>query len=172
MAIGNTYAAPQLPLTGAEQFTGFQQQNGQVVTCTFTFYQLQQAANTLAFASPPPIGSTTPNTGAFTTLSFSEFLSGSVAEGLTATGNTQNTAYAIAAQYAVFTTVAATTGAVLPIEPLATTFTVLNRGANPLTLYPPLNGQIEALSVNEGTTIYPGGSVRITQTSADLWRIE
>ena len=68
MAQGNTYPAPSLPLTGAEQFTIYQQNGAVVGTFTATISQIAEALPTLSFENPPPIGSITPNTGKFTTL--------------------------------------------------------------------------------------------------------
>ncbi len=64
-----TYPKPTLPLTGSELLMLAQSQNGQLATCTATVASLFSAGTSSAlFASPPPIGSVTPNTGAFTTV--------------------------------------------------------------------------------------------------------
>jgi hypothetical protein len=68
MPQGNSYPAPQLPLNGTEQFTGYQQQGATVQTVTITISQLFEGGFAPVLSSPPPIGDVTPNTGQFTTL--------------------------------------------------------------------------------------------------------
>jgi len=84
------------------------------------------------------------------------FMVGDVASGLTATGSTQGTALAITANFNQFTTVAASTGAVLPAlsssPQLGVTngdsIEVFNAGANALAVYPPSGSSINGLSAN------------------------
>lgn len=60
--------------------------------------------------------------------------------GLTATGNSQGTALAIPSDFTVFTTVAASTGAILPAQGVNVNMTdsyiVVNHGAQTLSVYP------------------------------------
>jgi hypothetical protein len=44
MPTGNSYPAPNLPLTGTEQVTIYQQQGGIVTTCTATVFQIWSSA--------------------------------------------------------------------------------------------------------------------------------
>jgi len=76
---------------------------------------------------------------------------------LTATGSTQGTALALPSDFNVFTTVAASTGAILPVTGpqcnQADTFIVVNHGANALLVYPPTGGKIANGSTNAGLSV-------------------
>jgi hypothetical protein len=80
----------------------------------------------------------------------------------TATGSTQGTAFPIVVSATEFTTVAASTGAILP----GTTgrisagdiAAVFNQGANALTVYPPVGGRIGLAAVNAGVSVASGKS--------------
>ena len=65
---------------------------------------------------------------------------------LTATGTNLATAYKIAAVYTQFTTVAASTGAVLPTTEVGELLIVANDGANSLTIYAQTGSTIEGAS--------------------------
>lgn len=56
--------------------------------------------------------------------------------GLTATGSTQGTALALTSALSSFSTVAASTGAILPPASNKAPYVTYNGGANPLTVYP------------------------------------
>lgn len=76
--------------------------------------------------------------------------------GAVATGSNQATAYQISGAVTVFGTVAASTGAILPSNPSASTADtvyVINAGSNALTIYPPVGGYINALAVNSGYSL-------------------
>lgn len=75
---------------------------------------------------------------------------------LTATGSTQGTALALAGNYAVFGTVAASTGAILP--PSSGQFIVINGGASPLSIYPPLGAAINGGTANAAFSVTNGKS--------------
>lgn len=75
-------------------------------------------------------------------------IQGTVANGLVATGNSQATALALPADQNRFATVAAATGAILPAMNPGDEMTVINAGANALSLYPPVGAQINALGNN------------------------
>lgn len=77
---------------------------------------------------------------------------------LTATGNSQGTALALPTDFNVFTTVAASTGAILQQATPTDWITVVNHGANALTVYPPVGGSISTLSTNAGFSV-PSGKV-------------
>lgn len=80
-------------------------------------------------------------------------IQGTVQTGLTATGSTQGTALALPADVNNVTTVAASTGVVLPAMNPGDEIVVRNGGANALLLYPPVGGAINALSTNTGYSI-------------------
>src|SRR5215213_7364113 len=74
----------------------------------------------------------------------------------TATGSTQATAFAITTCSTEFTTVAASTGAVLPAPGLNVSsgdiLAVYNQGANTLTVYPPVGFKIALGATNAGVS--------------------
>jgi hypothetical protein len=84
----------------------------------------------------------------------------------TATGNSQGTALALPSDFVVFTTVAASTGAILPTPLDVGTGTppagvvlagdeivVVNHGASTLTVYPQSGGKIANGSTNAGFSV-------------------
>lgn len=73
---------------------------------------------------------------------------------LTATGNSQGTALAIPSDFAVFTTVAASTGTIMPsnCNP-GDWYTIVNHGANTLSVYPPVGGKIANGSTNAAFSV-------------------
>lgn len=80
----------------------------------------------------------------------------------TALGSTQGTAFALSASSTEFTTVAASTGAVLPgtttrISP-GDALAVFNQGANSLTVYPPVGFKIGLTATNGGVAVASGKS--------------
>jgi hypothetical protein len=172
MPAGNSYPAPQLPLNGAEQLTLFQQQGAIVATCTVTIAQIQNFGLTAGLASPPPIGSSTPNSGAFTELTITEFLSASVSAGLTSTGTTQTTALVLQSQLNVLASVGVNTGAILPIVSAGTIVNVLNRGANVGSIYPPVGHMIETLGVNSPSGLSPGGGNGYCYVGSGQWFVK
>lgn len=80
-------------------------------------------------------------------------IQGTAANSLTATGSTQGTALALPADINKFTTVAASTGAIIPPANPGDSGTVFNGGANALSLYPPVGGKINGLSTNAAYSI-------------------
>ncbi len=85
---------------------------------------------------------------------------GLVKGGLTATGSTQGTALALPSDFNVFTTVAASTGGILPTTgvqlQIPDQIIVVNHGANALTIYPPTGGTIGTNSANTGVSVPAG----------------
>lgn len=75
------------------------------------------------------------------------------ATGLTATGSTQATALQLGADVNKFTTVAASTGCILPAMNGGDNIVVVNSGANALSLYPPVGASINALGANTAYSI-------------------
>lgn len=80
-------------------------------------------------------------------------IQGTAANNLTATGSTQGTALPLPADVCKFTTVSASTGAILPAANSSDSGTVFNGGASALLLYPPVGGKINGLSTNAGYSI-------------------
>lgn len=80
-------------------------------------------------------------------------ITGDAANNLTATGTTQATALLLPADANRFTTVAASTGAILPPMNAGDTVVVYNGGANALALYPPVGGVINQGAVNAAYTV-------------------
>lgn len=77
---------------------------------------------------------------------------------LTATGSSQGTALAIPSDFVVFTTVAASTGGILPastgnVAQPGDTYIVVNHGANALSVYPPNGGKIANGSTNAAFSV-------------------
>jgi hypothetical protein len=87
----------------------------------------------------------------------------------TAAGTTQATAYLIRTTNTQFTTVAAGSGATLPLAPTGTTIFIANDGANSLNLYPPVGGIIDQLPVNNPATITAGGMWSGVSLNAVNW---
>lgn len=85
----------------------------------------------------------------------------------TAAGTTQATAYAIVSKFTVFGTVAASSGAILPARGEAF---VVNGGANTLTLYPPVGGNINGGSTNSGISI-PAGKSAFCLSNGLIWGV-
>lgn len=99
-------------------------------------------------------------------------------DALTATGTTQATAFLLTKKINVFATVAASSGAMLPgsYAP-GSQITVMNRGANTLTLYPAPGDVIESGSVNASISISAGGNATLMLTGNPMgpepmqWRL-
>ncbi|MBV8649686.1 hypothetical protein [Paludibacterium sp.] len=92
-----------------------------------------------------------------------------VATGLVATGSTQATALAATADTNVFATVAASTGTVIFQGPAAgpgDTQFFFNGGANALSVYPPVSGQINALGANTAFSLAAGKSLEVRCVSS------
>lgn len=95
--------------------------------------------------------------------------------GLTAQGASQITALPLTGVYNVFSTVAASTGAILPFAPTGgeeTEVMVRNAGANALSVYPPVNYKINNGTVNASVSIAAGSSSRfVREPSTGNWWI-
>lgn len=95
---------------------------------------------------------------------------GTIASNITATGTNQATGYAITLITTIFDTVAAGTGGTLPAWAANGTYTVLNRGANALLIYPASGEQIEALGANAAGTVTVGATVVFNADTTGVWR--
>lgn len=83
----------------------------------------------------------------------------------TATGTTQDDAWPITNDIAVFTTVDANTGAILWDADVV----VINRGSNTLSVYPPVGAQIESYGTNVAAPVYAGGAAHFIRISASQY---
>jgi hypothetical protein len=78
---------------------------------------------------------------------------GMISNTQTATGSNQGTALAMPSDFVVFTTVAASTGTILPNAQPGDWFTIVNHGANTLSVYPPTGGKIANGSANAAFSV-------------------
>lgn len=104
--------------------------------------------------------------GLGTTGGQAQAICGMLKNSLTATGSTQGTALQLPSDFAVFTTVAASTGAILPNATATDWYTVVNHGANALLVYPPTGGTISTLAVNTGFSVPAGKTAQFQAISA------
>lgn len=96
-------------------------------------------------------------------------ISGTVADGLTATGTTQANALILSSDLNVFSTVASGTGAIFPLGGENDEYGVVNGGANALKIYPPVGGTINGGAVNAAYSLPAGTSQKFTfQTSSTI----
>lgn len=98
------------------------------------------------------------------------FIVGGTAAGLTATGSSQTDALAITASNNQFSTVAPSTGAILPsfAQP-GDVCRVYNNGANTLSVYPPTGGAINGGSTNAAFSVAAGKSAQFTMLTSTAW---
>lgn len=92
------------------------------------------------------------------------------ATGLTATGTTQADALALTAEWNEVTTTPANSGVRLNSFGKGLTSTVFNAGANPLDVYPPVGGAIDALGTNNPYILAAGRSQTYYQLSTTAFR--
>jgi hypothetical protein len=93
-----------------------------------------------------------------------------VANGLTATGTNQSTAYECTSAKNAFTTVASGTGARLsPLAVGGDTQMIYNAGANALTLYPPSGAKINNVATNGGVLIGTNTACEFYCISSTQW---
>lgn len=88
-------------------------------------------------------------------------IAGDVQGGVTAAGTTQGTAQAVYGDNVVVTTCAASAGVILSGPDGfggGDDVFLTNQGANTLTVYPPVGGQINALGANAGFSVAAGKS--------------
>lgn len=96
-------------------------------------------------------------------------INGGVAAGLSAAGTTQGTATALALGCNTVTTVASSSGVILPAGNLGDEMWVFNNGANSLTVYPPTSAKINAGSTNAGVSIGTATVCVFKCVSATQW---
>ena len=93
-----------------------------------------------------------------------------VATGLTATGSDQSGAYEVTFAKNAFTTVAASTGAVLDSDAApGDSQLVYNGGANVLRVYPPSGAQINGLGTNNAMLLATNTACEFFCLTTTLW---
>lgn len=92
--------------------------------------------------------------------------------GLTAQGNSQASAYPIQARYNQFSTTAASTGAILPVNvSKSESLFVRNDGASTLTVYPPVGYKINGGTTNAGVSVAAGAKAQFVSDGAgNFWQ--
>lgn len=104
-------------------------------------------------------------------------ISGSLQTGQTALGTTQANAFAVTANFTHFSTVAAATGAVLPVVSATAglgaqqgdEYEVYNYGANALLVYPGLGAGIATGATNAGFSVAAAKSAKFALLTGTLW---
>jgi hypothetical protein len=100
--------------------------------------------------------------------------------GLTATGNSQGTALALPTDFCIFTTVSASTGTQLPLGVdaagsvqgpmnLADEITIVNHGAQTLSVYPQTGGKIANGSANAAFSVSATKTAYFTYIGSGNW---
>jgi len=92
----------------------------------------------------------------------------SVATGISAAGSTQGTATSITKDFNVVSTVAASTGVILPAI-AGVRMTVINNGANPLAVYPPSTGAINSQAANAAYSMSVGARLDFISVTTLQW---
>lgn len=87
----------------------------------------------------------------------------------TATGNNRATAFVITTALTRFSTVAASTGAVLPASAAGLSFTVVNAGANPLQVYAAGTDTINGTAGATGVALAAGKTASYYSASTGTW---
>jgi hypothetical protein len=95
-------------------------------------------------------------------------VSGSINAGVTASGTTQDTGVPITAALTIFTNVAEGAAATLTLVP-GDRAQVVNRGLNPLTIFPLVGHEIETLGENVGATVNPGSDTTFAFNGTNQW---
>jgi hypothetical protein len=92
---------------------------------------------------------------------------------LTATGSNQGTALALPSDFNVFTTVGASTGAILPANGanvnMTDSYIVVNHGASTLSVYPPTGGKIANGSANAAFSVAAGKTAWFLNIGSGNW---
>ena len=94
----------------------------------------------------------------------------SLQTGLTALGSTQSTAFLLTNNsWHEFTTVPPRTGAILPVGMAPSEIRVFNNSANPLNIYPPVGGTINAATANVPVLLAAGNGLSYWASSPSNW---
>jgi len=116
--------------------------------------------------------------GIISTSTATGFVVLTVSPSVTAAGVSQGTATLLVSQINDVTTVSSGTGVILPTlnldsQPISvgTSIQVFNRGANLLSVYPPVGSQIESLSTNSPSGISANGVATFTLITLTKWLV-
>ena len=94
----------------------------------------------------------------------------SIQTGLTATGSSQATAFALTNNTLhEFTTVNGSTGAVLPVGVTPSEISIFNDGASSLSIYPPRGGSIDAGAANASISLAAGSGATLWASTPINW---
>jgi hypothetical protein len=94
----------------------------------------------------------------------------SLQTGLTATGSSQATAFLLTNNTLhEFTTVASSTGAILPVGVTPSEVSIFNHGASSLSIYPPTGGSIDAGTANASVSLAAGSGVTFWASTPSNW---
>lgn len=147
--------------TGAVTIT-----NTGVTSLAGTANQVAASASTGAITLTIPSTFIAPGSVAVTTS-----LSQSITNAVSAAGSTQGTATALTTDFNVVTTVSASQGVALPTAatPFGRTVTIVNRGANPLSVYPATGAAIDGAAANAAVVVPVNAEVSFFSSSATQW---
>jgi hypothetical protein len=109
------------------------------------------------------------DTGLVRIAQYSGFIAYGVSSGLTATGSTQATALLLIRPINNVTTVAASTGVILPIPTDGMRIIVRNGGANALSVYPSTGVQINAIAANSAFSLAVASTLEFVAFSSTQW---
>jgi hypothetical protein len=94
----------------------------------------------------------------------------SLQTGLTATGSSQATAFLLTNNTLhEFTTVASSTGAILPVGVTPSEVSIFNHGASSLSIYPPMGGSIDAGTANASVSLAAGSGATFWASTPSNW---
>jgi hypothetical protein len=94
----------------------------------------------------------------------------SLQTGLTATGSSQATAFLLTNNTLhEFTTVASSTGAILPVGVTPSEVSIFNHGASSLSIYPPTGGSIDAGTANASVSLAAGSGASFWASTPTNW---
>ncbi len=96
-------------------------------------------------------------------------LSVATAATVSAAGSTQGTATVLSSDVNIATTVGASQGVQLPVAVAGMRVTVINKGANTLSVYPATGASIDAIAVNTAQSLVANGMLEYTASSATQW---
>ena len=98
-------------------------------------------------------------------------INGAVNAAVAAAGTTISDATAIKASHSIVTTVAASSGVILPNTEIGDEYLIYNAtGTNPLTVYPPTSSAtVNQLSAGTGVLLQPYTACKYKKTSATAW---
>lgn len=93
----------------------------------------------------------------------------STSAAVSAAGSTQGTGTALTSDYNIVTTAAASTGVVLQTATTGSIVTVVNKGANAVSVYPASGAAIDALSSNAAISLAVNGVMQFQAKSSTQW---